>query len=233
MRIASLTLIVFLSAVCFFGQSPDNPDNWCRQGLFTRETTNFYSGYIKGKKGTKVYFHDDISDDCPMSSACRSTAYVLPGYRVLTTRKYNGFVCTWFAPLKGEPTVGWLRESEVDLPLSVAYGGTKDFVGDWRYAENSISIAFDKDPKFVRVKGNAFWKGMGDNIHIGELDGRFAPNNGVINYSDGADEFDCQATIRLLTDYLVVSDNMNCGGANVTFSGVYRKFSKIRTKKKR
>ena len=46
---------------------------------------------------------------------------------------------------------------------------------------------------------------------------------GLWKYSDGEDQYDCKATIRLIGIYLVVADNMHCGGANVSFSGVYRK----------
>jgi len=33
----------------------------------------------------------------------------------------------------------------------------------------------------------------------------------------------CRATLRLVGPYLLVDDNNDCGGANVTFDGVYRK----------
>ena len=65
-----------------------------------------------------------------------------------------------------------------------------------------------------------------DNVHVGEIDGRYAPENGMIKYSDGDDEYDCKMTMRLVGRYLVVADNLKCGGVNVTFSGVYTKRKK-------
>ncbi|MBK9530064.1 MAG: hypothetical protein IPO41_17540 [Acidobacteria bacterium] len=71
------------------------------------------------------------------------------------------------------------------------------------------------------------WKGLGDNVHIGELDGRFPHKDGVLEYSDGDSEFDCKATMQLAVErFLIVADNGNCGGANVSFSGIYRKVNK-------
>jgi hypothetical protein len=37
------------------------------------------------------------------------------------------------------------------------------------------------------------------------------------------DEYECKVSIRKVGKYLVVADNMQCGGANVSFSGVYQK----------
>ncbi len=74
------------------------------------------------------------------------------------------------------------------------------------------------------MKGNAFWKGLGDIIRIGELDGVAEHKDGALEYSDGNGEFDCRLSMQFATEsFLIVADNMNCGGANVTFSGVYRK----------
>jgi hypothetical protein len=37
------------------------------------------------------------------------------------------------------------------------------------------------------------------------------------------DEFDCSLAMHLAGKFLVVGDNLHCGGANVSFSGVYQK----------
>ncbi len=39
----------------------------------------------------------------------------------------------------------------------------------------------------------------------------------------GKDPADCRVTLTLLPPFLLAGDNMNCGGMNVSFTGVYRK----------
>ncbi|MBA2377956.1 MAG: hypothetical protein H0V76_00090 [Blastocatellia bacterium] len=119
----------------------------------------------------------------------------------------------------------WVGSNAEDLEFSERHvdASPKAWIGEWRYADNTISFTHNKLDGWVNAAGNAFWKGFGDNIYIDEIDGRVEPRNGVAEYSNGDDEYDCSATMRLLGNYLVVSDNMKCGGANVTFSGVYRR----------
>lgn len=49
------------------------------------------------------------------------------------------------------------------------------------------------------------------------------PSAGKMNFGDGTDEHDCQVEMQLVGKYLVVADNLHCGGANVSFSDVYQK----------
>lgn len=217
-------LCLFVCSVAV-GQGLDPSDNTCRQGLFTRESDEFGVGVVnKKRKGTgRAYFYDDMADDCPESAACRTKNYVVPGDTVITNRERGDFVCAWYSPRKGWTTVGWLKASDLDFPLSRVAVADRSWIGDWRYAENSITITPNKLAGFLNVSGNAFWKGLGDNVHIGELDGAFPYTGGVLEYSSGDSQYDCRATLRLVDVFLVVSDNMNCGGANVTLSGIYRR----------
>jgi hypothetical protein len=99
----------------------------------------------------------------------------------------------------------------------------QDWLGKWRYYDNSIEISKSGAGELA-VKGNAFWQGLGDNIHIGELDHKAKPTGNILKLGENeTSEYDCKVTMRLLGKYLIASDNNNCGGANVTFSGVYRK----------
>ena len=73
----------------------------------------------------------------------------------------------------------------------------------------------------LAVEGQAFWRGLGDNIHTGEVSFEAAPAGNVLTLKE--DEDLCAVTIRLVGEHLVVSDNLKCGGHNVTFNGVYRR----------
>ncbi len=221
-RLLFCTTFVFLLSAQLIGQMPGNPDNWCRQGFFTRETKEFGVGWVKGAKGKRAYFYTDSSDKCPAAS-CRTNAYVVPGNTVITNRKRGNFVCAWFTPNKGSARVGWLKESDIEFPSLLDDAGERAWEGKWKYADNNIVVTRGKVAGFLNIMGTALWRGLGQNVHIGELDGRVSHKNGVLEYSDGPSESNCKATMQLVTGFMVVADNMQCGGANVTFSGIYQK----------
>lgn len=216
-----ITLTIATSA---FSQMSGNPDNWCREGLFTRETKDFGVGFVKA---AKTSFHDDQKTNCPAAAGCKTTSYVVKGDTIITNKKFGAFTCGWFTSAKGGVKVGWLRTADLDFPAMLHDASERVWIGEWSYASNTISFTSNKLSGFLNVAGTAIWKGLGDNVHVGELDGRFSHKDGVLEYSDGDSEYDCKATMQLAVErYLIVADNGNCGGANVTFSGIYRKVRK-------
>lgn len=225
-RIYLCLAIIALASSQAFAQLAGNPDNWCREGFFTRETKNFGVGFVKPKAGQRAYFYTDDPTICPVAASCRTTSYTVAGDAIITSKNYKDFVCGWFTSSKGGVKVGWLKTADLEFPLMVHNASERVWTGQWEYASNSVSFTPSKLDGFLNVTGDALWKGMGDNVHIGELDGRFPHKDGVLEYSDGTSEFDCRATMQLAIEkYLIVADNGNCGGANVTFSGIYRKVS--------
>jgi hypothetical protein len=219
----TIILSLLLFAASASTQIEGNPANFCRGGFFTRESDNFQIGIVKAPPRTKVYFYGDDNADCPESEKCKLRAYVVPGDEVIISKTRGNFSCAWFTNKSGVGTVSWiktenLRMLETDRPTALA-----DWLGEWRYEENNITFTNNKLAGFLNVTGDALWKGLGDNVHIGELDGRFEPKDGELNYSDGDDEYDCKASMQLVGRFLIVSDNNHCGGANVTFSGIYRR----------
>jgi hypothetical protein len=223
MKSLSLSTVVLMFAVGASAQVDGNPDNWCREGFFTRDSKEFRVARIKGQAASRAYFHKDDPETCPDSANCQARAYLVPGDNVITNRARGQFVCAWYTTVKGSPTVGWLKQSDLEYPRMPSISGVPLWLGQWKYAGNVIEFTDNKLTGFVNVTGNAIWKGIGDNVHVGELDGRYSPKGGVIEYSDGDSEHDCRASLRLVGPFLVVADNMNCGGANVSFSGVYVK----------
>ncbi|HQU84210.1 MAG TPA: hypothetical protein PKY59_13830 [Pyrinomonadaceae bacterium] len=218
----SFVFAVILSANVF-AQIEGNPENWCRNGLFPRENVDYSILTVLGKKGEKIYFYGDESENCPNSEKCRQKSYVIPGDKVIISRKYGNYFCAWFQPKKGYETVGWISAEKLGYPMVMHLEKKRDLTGTWTFYDNEIRIEKGAKPNTFKVSGEAFWKGLGDNIHTGELD-----HEGVIVGEDlklgenDNDEYDCKVTLKLVGKYLIVSDNMNCGGANVTFSGVYQ-----------
>ena len=83
-----------------------------------------------------------------------------------------------------------------------------DWTGEWIYGDNNIDIKAAQSRGKYTVKGNAFWKGLGDNIHIGELDYEGLPENNKMTVSDGESQYACRVKMQRLGKYLIVSDNL-------------------------
>jgi len=221
MRLILGSIVIAIFAGFAGAQMPGNPANWCREGFFTRDSTAFRLAYVKGSGSTRAYFYGDDRKECPSGANCRQKAFVVGKDLVLTNRSANGFTCTWFTSRTGVPTVGWVKTSDLTFSEFFLDSGTQGWLGEWTYGDNGIEFTQNKLPGNLNVTGNATWKGLNGNVHVGEIDGRYEPKDNLINYSDGDDEFDCKMTMRRFGSYLIVADNLKCGGVNVTFSGVY------------
>ncbi len=198
-----------------------NPPNWCRNGHFPRESVEFKLARVTGKRRSKAYFHGD-GDDCPGGKNCRKKSYVISGDQLIVSRKYGNKVCSWFQPKKGDETVGWILTDRLDVYSPNEKPLLNKWLGKWASNGDSLNITRSKKAGVLKIKGNAFWRGLGDNIHIGEVDNVGIPSGNFLEVG-GKEEYDCHVKMQLVGDLLVVSDNMKCGGVNVTFSGVYRK----------
>lgn len=216
-----LIFLVVLAVVPALGQMEGNPANWCRQGFFPKESDRYRIARVTGTAKQKAYFNDDDRDDCPGGKNCASKSYIITGDELIVSREYGNWACSWYVPAKGPPTVGWIATDRIEFAASdVTSGG---WTGKWKYFDNSIDISKGEAGVLV-VKGSAFWHGLGDNVHIGELDDKAAPAGNILKLGEEEkDEYACKVTMRLVGKYLIASDNMNCGGVNVSFSGVYRK----------
>ncbi|MCB1023271.1 MAG: DUF3298 and DUF4163 domain-containing protein [Acidobacteria bacterium] len=203
---------------------PEDDRFMCRNGLFTSYQGTFSIGRVKMAKGEKIgraYFYED-SDTCPKGEDCRLKSYVISGDALIVAAEKDGFYCAWFQPKKGSETVGWIRKHELHISPADPQPDLSKWLGTWESNENDLNIARSSVSGGVTVKGNAFWKGLGDNIHIGEVDDAGSPNGNTLTIG-GDDQYDCRVKMTLFENLLIVSDNRNCGGANVTFDGVYRK----------
>lgn len=195
-----------------------NPENWCRNGAFPQESQNYRIASVK-RTVTRSYFYND-DGDCPKESEtkCRRKAYLVAGDRVVVSKIWDRWACSWYKNAKGTDTVGWLLTDDLEFVKTEPITA-ESWVGKWSYADQWLNIS--RLGNGYEVEGQAYW-GSDANIHIGEAKGRIEINGNTATYSDG----DCEIQMTLVGDYLVVSDNMACGGLNVTFSGVYKKRAK-------
>ena len=221
-RLAPVLLALCCAAVAARAQDGGDPANWCRNGAFARGAEALGLARVKGEKGARVYFHGE-EEGCPGPAAkCRQKAYLVPGDEVVTSRTFGDWVCAWYQPARGRETVGWLSAESLAAVAAAESAPLASWLGTWGFYDNEVRLSRGPRADVLSVSGSATWVGVNPgNVHVGEVSGGGTPVGNVLTL--GEDPEDCQATLRLVGPYLVVSDNKQCGGVNVTFDGVYRR----------
>jgi hypothetical protein len=189
----------------------------------------------------RTYFVRNRADagECPNASAkCRAKSYFVPGDRVILSRTNGAFVCVNFTDTKGVPRPTWLPASAVDREVSSS-PAFADWVGEWTEVESKIELRPSGKAGALSISGEATWGSLdpervkSGGVHIGSIEGVAAPVGGVLSFAMGENDVtlpvdkgkdgDCKVWMRRLGPYLLVSDNNNCGGMNVSFWGVYKR----------
>lgn len=185
----------------------------CREGALPAEPGPFTLLEVTTDQPRLHFFSDDPG--CPAPGDCQRSAYLVPGDQIVSSGAHDAYRCGWYTASSGQVTVGFLPASG----LKAAEAPATPWEGSWSYRENDLRIA-SRDGALV-VSGTALWVGQGGNAHIGELADATAQPDGdglrVTPYEE------CEVTLKRLGPWLVVNDNMGCGGLNVTFRGIYRR----------
>ena len=208
--------------LCLGAAPPEDFDPMCRNGLFAAEPP--FALATINRTGARAVFLDD-SDGCPWEGEkCATSAYVVPGDTVIVSRVRNGFACAFY-PSPGGGTAGWLATRQVNLTPIDTRPRPDRWIGTWS-SEGNPQLIFAERLGKLRVSGKAYWpgpEGTADypTVHEGEIEGPVEITGHTGHY--GEDENLCEVRFTLLGDYLLAGDNMNCGGANVTFTAVYRR----------
>ncbi|MCA9837516.1 MAG: hypothetical protein KC422_11385 [Trueperaceae bacterium] len=213
-RLLSLLFLAFLAGV----SAQDNPDHWCRNGLFTQTGAAFTLAQVTPLV-TRAYFFSD-NETCPAND-CQLSSYLIPGDTVILAEHFFAdFVCAWYEPENGEETVGWLRQDDLELVAFAAEPTFDEWQGVWKDAENTLVINESFFGEGLIIEGQAFWIGLDDTIHTGGVFGKSFPTGNKLKLFDL--DYDCELELWLLDSYLIAKDNKQCGGANVTFDGIYQ-----------
>ena len=189
----------------------------------------------------RVYFvlgQSDKTPTCPsMAPECRARAFLVPGNDVLIGSSSNGFHCATYRSSTGVETGGYLPAAAIALPLRAEVKPV-DWVGTWRRDRDAnIKLTLAAGGQAITVDGDATWGSFDPQrvkrgaVHEGNLDETAVPHGNLIALGQGYDGSsspldktaitDCLVRLRLFGRYLVVEDNQSCGGANVSFTGVY------------
>jgi hypothetical protein len=186
---------------------------------------------------------DPSKPNCPgPGEACKRRGFLLPDDVVIAGPEINGYNCvTYLSPdakkLKGKvaETNGFLPSGALSI-VPLMPPKPADWIGTWtRTEEGEITIKALAGGK-LRVDGEATFGALDPDrlkrgaVNLGSLEGEAMPKGNTIGLGDGYDGTkplaldmggDCQARLRLFGRYLVVQDNLGCGGMNVSFVGIY------------
>ncbi|WP_051683353.1 hypothetical protein [Sphingomonas sp. UNC305MFCol5.2] len=191
---------------------------------------------VQVKPGAKLAFFDDVEGAKPKPSR----AYVVAGDVLVARDTRGGFTSVTFVNPAGKTRSGWLDSAR----LTRIAAGTR-WQGVWQAWESEIKVMPGRIGGTLHVEGSATWGGHDPqrvaigSVHVGEfaVDTRSAGDriafsvdesgengNMAAPFDDAPDEeYRCRVQLRLLGPYLLAYDNNACGGANVSFTGIYRR----------
>jgi hypothetical protein len=176
---------------------------------------------------------------CPNSgNDCRDKGYLVPGDQVIVSSTEHDFACVDYINAKGLGRAGWLPRSAIS-PLPDRASGLEDWAGQWAGGpEQAISIKKGSRRGEIKIDGEASYGSLDPErakrgaVNVGEIEAVVKPAGASLAFTmgddatlpyDQGDTYDCRVRMRLLDPFLLVEDNGNCGGMNVSFSGAYRR----------
>jgi hypothetical protein len=175
----------------------------------------------------KVFFrkNGDKKTSCPSpKAACQDAAFLVPGDLVALGAKRGAFVCVDSDKGQGA-RAGWLPAETIEpAPLAA---DPAQWLGDWKRVEADISILPAKDG--LIAQGEATFGALDPEkvkrgaVRTGAFAGPLIFKDGQATLVDASAVSACALRLARSGDFLFVRDNRNCGGLNVSFSGVYRR----------
>lgn len=231
MRKRSIYLVGLIVSSCFGGFSPSAlalegyPTNWCRGGMFggsRGNEPNLHLGRIVGRH--RAYLLSD-AEGCPFDvSKCRKRTFAMPGAHVVVQPgTLPGFACVFYTDGRYEAT-GWLPQEEVEVLPDERDPPLSRWEGIWRQGDNTIVLKPNRDGT-VSAQGKAYWPGRSiPPAHSGQFTATARPNANRLAFIEGDAPYVCRVDLQLLNSgLLAATDNGGgvCGGANVSFGGVY------------
>lgn len=165
------------------------------------------------------------------TAVCRKKSYLVMGDLVLVGKTQGDFNCVVYqSPLAKRQiwTRGWLPSAALTPVAPMASPKTSDWIGTWYHPGGSIEIK-NGDGGKLHVEGEMIVPGARD-VHTGEIQAQVMPEKDTIAFVDDGsipfektDEGGCRVRMQRIGPWLLVEDNDGCGGAGVTFTGLYRR----------
>ncbi len=124
----------------------------------------------------------------------------------------------WSCVERSGPGTMWVRSKNVKSVVPDSQPSLAAWIGHWVQGDGYIDIS-SGDGRRVKIQGQNDWRGIGGVVHTGQISFHVAPTTNPLALADGG----CDVTMILAGDYLLLHDNMGCGGMNVRFQGAWKR----------
>ncbi|HET7886670.1 MAG TPA: hypothetical protein VFL62_10620 [Bradyrhizobium sp.] len=173
----------------------------------------------------KSPYDDDFkAETCPASTdACRRNAYLVTDDLVFVGAVQGAFTCVNFqSPLAKKQVwaTGWLPSAALTQVARMSPTRPEDWIGKWYHPGGPIEITPAKGGK-LHVEGGITVPTARD-FHNGDFAADVTAAADMLDFVSANDE-SCHVQMQRIGPWLMVGDNGGCGGAGVTFQGLYRR----------
>jgi len=174
----------------------------------------------------KSPYDDDFkASACPAATeGCRKESYLVSGDLVLVGKTQGDFTCVVYqSPLAKKPvwTTGWLPSAALTPVAPTPSPKTSDWIGSWYHPGGPVEIK-DGDGGKLRVEGGMTLPTPSGDFQNGDFQAQVAPQTTLAFTDEGSYGDGCRVRMQRIGPLLLVEDNGGCGGAGVTFTGLYR-----------
>jgi hypothetical protein len=215
---AVLGLALAFAATGARAEDTGNPPDWCRNGAFALSQDNIKLARV-GKRATPVLLDSGQKQGCPKARARCSLGgdAAKAGTEILFNSELPGFVCAYLPAQDGDG--GWVSKNDIvaEQPQPVTHPPITAWGGKWKYGDTEIDITGKGGQ--LGLSGNA----TSADGNEGDFESKASPKANKVHITDNAP---CELWMTLVGSYLVVRDNQQCGGMNVSFTGVYTRTKK-------
>lgn len=162
---------------------------------------------------------------CPAATkVCRKKTYLVSGDLVLVGKTQGDFTCVDYQSPRAKKQTwirGWLPSAALTPLAPTPSPETSDWIGNWRHPGGYVEIK-NGDGGKLRIEGAMTLPMPSGDFQNGDFHTQVAPSNTIAFTDDGVYGDECHVRMQRVGPSLLVEDNGGCGGAGVTFTGLYR-----------
>jgi hypothetical protein len=175
----------------------------------------------------KSPYDDDFkAAACPAATkGCRKKSYLVTGDLVLVGKTQGDFTCVDYQSPLAKKQIwirGWLPSAALTPVAPMPSPKTSDWIGTWYHPGGPIEIKDGGGGK-LHVEGGMTLPTPSGDFQNGDFKAQVAPQNTIAFTDEGSYGDGCHVRMKRIGPWLLVEDNGGCGGAGVTFTGLYRR----------
>jgi hypothetical protein len=184
----------------------------------------------------KSPYDDDFkAETCPAATdTCRKKSYLITGDLVLTGATRGEFTCiSYHSPLSAKRiwVTGWLPSAALTPVAPMQAPKTYDWAGTWRQGKRYVGgglveIKPEGEGK-LHIEAGILLPTARD-FHNGAFEAHVTPHGDTMAFEDDGGNYrsGCKVRMQRIGPWLLIEDDGGCGGAGMTFTGLYRRESK-------